>query len=262
MNYQEINRKTWNDKTDVHIDSAFYDMAAFRAGKNTLNSIELPLLGDVSGKRILHLQCHFGQDSLSLSRMGAKVTGIDISDKSIQRAKELSEELHLPATFIRSDVYNTLEHVSEKFDIVFASYGTIMWLPDVDKWASIIADSLNPGGRFVFAEFHPVIWMFDERFKEIVYSYFNEKPIIENVSGTYADRKAEIVERSVTWNHSLHEVIGALLKNGLQLKQLQEYDYSPYPIFGDVQEGNSGKYRISGYGSRLPLVYALEAVKA
>ena len=119
MNYQEINRKTWNDKTDVHIDSAFYDMAAFRAGKNTLNSIELPLLGDVSGKRILHLQCHFGQDSLSLSRIGAKVTGIDISDKSIQRAKELSEELHLPATFIRSDVYNTLEHVSEKFDIVF-----------------------------------------------------------------------------------------------------------------------------------------------
>ena len=261
MDYKKINKKTWDQKTDVHIASEFYDMAAFRAGKNALNEIELPLLGDVSGKSILHLQCHFGQDSLSLARMGAQVTGIDLSDKAIQRATELSEELHIPAKFVCCDVYDTREHITETFDIVFASYGTIIWLPDLDKWASVIAASLKPGGRFVFAEFHPVIWMFDNAFKDITYSYFNVEPIVETISGTYADRGANLVQQSVTWNHALGEVLGALLRQGLQIKQFQEFDYSPYPVFGERNEFKPGKFRITGFGNRLPLVYALEAVK-
>lgn len=261
MDYKKINKQTWNNKTDIHIASEFYDMGAFRAGKNTLNDIELPLLGDVRGKSLLHLQCHFGQDTLSLARMGASVTGVDISDKAIRRAQELAAELKLPARFVCCDVYETRKHIAEKFDLVFASYGTIIWLPDLDKWAREIAESLKPGGRFVFAEFHPVVWMFDEKFSEIRYPYFNVEPIVEVASGTYADPDSTIVQQTVTWNHSLAEVLQALMDQGLRLERFAEYDYSPYPIFGERDEFTPGKFRVKRHGNRLPLVYALEARK-
>lgn len=261
MDYKEINRRTWNEKTDVHIASDFYDMAAFRAGKNSLNDIELPLLGDVSGKSLFHLQCHFGQDTLSLARMGAQVTGLDLSDKAIQRATELAAELHLPARFVCSDLYEAREHIREQFDIVFSSYGTIGWLPDLDKWARVIADSLKPGGRFVFAEFHPVVWMFDDNFESVAYSYFNVEAIEENVSGTYADKDSDIHSRTFTWNHSLAEVMQSLIDQGLRILKFNEYDYSPYPIFSKLDGKETGRYRVGGYGKKLPLVYSLVVEK-
>lgn len=261
MNYKAINKKTWNEKTDVHIASEFYNMTAFRAGHNTLKSIELALLGDVKGKSILHLQCHFGQDTLSLARMGAEVTGIDLSDKAILRATELAKELDLPATFVCCDVYDTPKYVTQKFDIVFTTYGTIGWLPDLDKWASVVAQSLKPGGRLVFAEFHPVVWMFDDDFKTVAYPYFNREPIVETTSGTYADRDATIVDSTVSWNHHFGEVIQALIDRGLQLTHFSEYDYSPHSCFKNIDEFEPGKFRIKGFKSRLPMVYALEAVK-
>lgn len=245
----------------MHIASDFYNMKAFRAGKNSLNGIELELLGDISGKSVLHLQCHFGQDTLSMARMGATVTGVDISDKAIQRAKELATELGLDATFVCCDLYDTLRHVTEKFDIVYTTYGTIGWLPDLDKWAAVIAGALKPGGRLVFVEFHPVVWMFDDNFEQVAYAYFKTEPIMETVSGTYADRNSGLVNHTVSWNHGLGEVLGSLLAQGLSIAHFHEYNYAPYPIFSKSDEFEPGKFHASGFGDKLPLVYSVMAVK-
>lgn len=261
MDYLSINKTLWDSRTDVHIDSKFYDVAGFLAGRNTLNDIELQLLGDVSGKSILHLQCHFGLDTLSLARLGAKVTGVDFSEKAIAKANELTLKIGADAKFICSDVYDLGEDIPEKFDIVFTSYGTIGWLPYLDKWARIISGGLRPGGLFVFAEFHPLVWMFDNDFEKIVYSYFKTHPIIETEEGTYADKQADLHHRSVSWNHSISEVLQALLKNGMEIKAFEEYDYSPYNCFNNMVESDEGKYRIKNFDDRLPLVYALSAIK-
>jgi 2-polyprenyl-3-methyl-5-hydroxy-6-metoxy-1,4-benzoquinol methylase len=184
--YLKINKELWDKKTPIHIKSDFYEMEDFLAGKNSLKPIELALLGDVKGKSILHLQCHFGQDTLSLARMGAKVVGLDISETSIAKANQLNDQLGLDAEFVCCDVYSAIEHISQKFDIVFTSYGTIGWLPDMDKWADIVSHFMKPDGKFIFAELHPVVWMFDETFENIMFSYFNNGPIIETSTGTYA----------------------------------------------------------------------------
>ena len=172
QNYININRESWNNKTEIHLKSEFYDVDNFIKGQTSLNSIELDLLGDISGKSILHLQCHFGQDSISLSRLGAKVTGVDLSDKAIESAKKFAKETNADATFICCDIYDLSNHLDQQFDIVFTSYGTIGWLPDLDKWAKIVSKFLKPNGQFVFAEFHPVVWMFDDNFENIKYNTY------------------------------------------------------------------------------------------
>lgn len=260
-NYIEINKETWNNKVPIHLDSYFYDMESFRNGKNTIPKIDLELLGAIKGKRILHLQCHFGQDSLSLARLGAKVIGIDLSDKAIEKAKELNNELQLDATFICCDVYETLEHINEKFDSVYTSYGTIGWLPDLDKWAKVISQALKPNGKFVFVEFHPVLWLFNDDFSKIEYHYHNEKPIIESYSGTYANKEAEIKTNYVGWNHALSEVFQALLHNGLQIEHFEEYDYSNYNCFNETIEFEKGKYRIRHLENKIPMMYSIVAKK-
>lgn len=260
-NYLNINRESWNKRTEVHIGSDFYDMESFLAGRSSLNAIELDLMGDVKGKKILHLQCHFGQDSISLARMGAEVVGVDLANKAIDHAHELAEKLNANARFICCDIYDLPDHLDEAFDIVFSSYGTIGWLPDLDKWAKIIHRSLKPGGRFIFVEFHPVVWMFDNDFKSIAYNYFKTDAIVESYSGTYADRNAAVTIKDVSWNHSLAEVFSGLLNAGLQLKCFEEFDYSPYPCFNAVTEYEPGKYRIGHLGNNIPMVYALVAEK-
>lgn len=259
--YLAINKKAWNSKTAIHVDSDFYDMPSFIAGKSSLNSIELELLGDIKGKKILHLQCHFGQDTLSLARMGAIVTGVDLSDKAIEKAEEIANELNIPARFICCDIYSLPDYLDEEFDIVFTSYGTIGWLPDIEKWAGIINRYLKPGGKFVFAEFHPVVWMFDDNFDSIAYSYFNKETIYETVNGTYTDNGADIATEIISWNHGIAEVLGSLLKKGLQIKAFNEYDYSPYNCLAGMEEIEKGKFRIKKMADKLPLVYALVAEK-
>ncbi len=261
-NYQEVNRSLWNNKVDAHLRSDFYDQASFMAGRNSLNDIELCLLGDLNDKKVLHLQCHFGQDSLSLARMGAKVTGVDLSDKAISVAKNLNVELGLDAQFIACDLYDLPNYLEDQFDIVFSSYGTIGWLPDVYKWAKLIAQYLKPGGNFIFAEFHPVVWMFDDDFETLKYPYFNRGIIAENEEGTYADRSADLEQESLSWNHNLGEVLGALLQSRLQLRHFEEFDYSPYNCFKGTVENTPGKWRIQKMEDKLPLVYALKAEKS
>ncbi len=260
-NYISINKKTWDSRTEYHIDSEFYGMADFLAGKSSLNNIELEILGDVSGKKILHLQCHFGQDTISLARMGASATGVDFSDKAIAKAQDIAATTHADAQFICTDVYSLPNALNEKFDIVFTSYGTIGWLPDLDRWAKVISTFLKPGGVFIFAEFHPVVWMFDTLFEKIAYNYFKADAIIETDLGTYADKAAPIENESVSWNHSISEVVNSLISNGLEINTLNEYDYSPYNCFNDTKEFEPGKYRIAKHGNRLPMVYAIKATK-
>lgn len=259
--YLSINKNTWNNKTAYHVNSGFYNMQAFLSGNTSLNSIELELLGDVSQKSILHLQCHFGQDSISLARMGASVTGVDLSDVAIAKATELAVTCKAGASFICCDIYSLPNHLNQQFDMVFTSYGTIGWLPDIDKWANIVSQFLKPGGTFVFAEFHPVVWMFNNDFNEIAYRYFKSEPIIEMESGTYADRDANIATKSITWNHGLGEVVSSLLKHGLSLQCLQEFDYSPYDCFNHTVEVAPQKYRIRNLSDKIPMVYALKAIK-
>lgn len=260
-NYIEINRESWNKRTDAHLESEFYDLEGFKKGNTSLNDIELDLLGDIKGKSILHLQCHFGQDSISLSRLGAKVTGVDLSDKAIDSAKQLAKETNTDTTFICSDVYDLPNHLDQKFDIVFTSYGTIGWLPDLDKWGKVISRFLKPNGKFVFVEFHPVVWMFDDNFENIAYRYFNSDAIVETESGTYADKTADITQDYVMWNHGFSEVFNSLITNGLEINSLEEYDYSPYNCFSKTVEIAPKKFRIEHHGDRIPMVYSVLATR-
>jgi len=255
--YININKETWNKKTEVHMTSEFYDVPGFLEGKSTLNAIELELLGDLKDKKVLHLQCHFGQDSLSLARLGAQVTGVDLSDKAIQNAQAFAEKLNIDAVFVCCDLYDAPNHIDEKFDVVFTSYGTIGWLPDLKKWAEVVSHFLKPNGVFVMADFHPVVWMYDNDFKEVFYSYFNVEPIYETETGTYAERDAAIETHTISWNHSISELLNALIQSGIEIKTFNEYDYSPYNCFNETEEFEKGKFRIKVFENKIPMVYAI-----
>ncbi len=226
VDYKAINKASWNARTDYHFKSEFYDIESFIAGKSSLKNIELPYLKDIKGKTVLHLQCHFGMDSLSLARLGAEVTGVDISDRAITRAKELAAMAGVAAEFVCCDIYDLPNHLDKKFDVVFTSYGTIGWLPDLDKWAEVVALYLKPGGQLIFTEFHPFVWMYDDDFEGINYNYFNTGAIVEIENGTYADRTAPITRQYVMWNHSLSEVLNSLIKNGMGISKVEEFNYS------------------------------------
>ena len=146
-------------------------------------------------------------------------------------------------------------YLNQKFDIIYTSYGTIGWLPDIDKWSSIISKFLKPNGRFVFVEFHPAIWMFDDKFEEITYKYNNSDAIVELENGTYANRDANLEHKSITWNHGIGEVVSSLLKNDIALISLKEYDYSPYDCFYGTEEFKKGCFRIKKFGNKIPIVY-------
>jgi ubiquinone/menaquinone biosynthesis C-methylase UbiE len=196
-------------------------------------------------------------DSISLARRGGMVTGIDLSDQSIKQAKDLNERSGTKVDFILSDVYSLPQNLNKQFDIIFTSYGTVGWLPDMDKWAGVIQHFLKPGGKFIMVEFHPVVWIFDDNFKEIIYKYSDIDPIIEDLEGTYTNREADIKNRSVSWNHGLGTVLNALLKKGLTIDSFQEYDYSPYDCFNNTIEIEEGKFQIKGLEDKIPMLYSL-----
>lgn len=270
QSYFEANKQSWNKRTAVHKDSAFYDLASFKKGKSSLNKIELEELGSVKGKSLLHLQCHFGMDTMSWQREGAHCVGVDLSDEAIKLAKEINEELKLKAEFICANIYDlksalkvspTGVDLEGTFDIVFTSYGTIGWLPDLDKWAGIVAHFLKPGGIFYIADFHPVLWMMDESFEKIKYHYFNTDVITEEISGTYSDRDAPIKSIEHGWNHPFSEIFNALVKHGLQILQFNEFPYSPYNCFKNLEPGTDGMWRIRGMDEKMPVMYSIKAVK-
>jgi len=220
------------------------------------------LLGDIKGKSILHLQCHFGQDTISLTRLGAKATGVDISDKAIEAAIDIAAKTQSDAQFISCDIYDLPRLLDQQFDIVFTSYGTIGWLPNMDKWAAVVAKFIKPGGKFVFVEFHPVVFMFDQQFSDFEYNYFNTGPILETSDSSYTDANAPLNLQDVSWNHSMGEVVNSLIGNGLTIKSLLEYDYSPFNNFDGLVEVEPGKYKIDYIDNKLPMVYSIVATKS
>ena len=261
-NYLELNRAHWNQRTPAHLGSEFYDVEGWLAGKECLRGIELGLLPDqLNGLRLLHLQCHFGQDTLSLARRGAVVTGVDLSDRAIAAARELSERSGLPGRFIRCDLYSLPEHLDETFDIVFTSYGTIGWLPDLDRWADIVARYLKPGGQFVFVEFHPMAWLWNETRTGIKYGYFGGEAIVEDTTGSYTDGSESVSGTEVSWDHPVSETINALLGQGLQLREFKEYDFSPYTCFPDLVTVGENRHQFQQMPGLIPLTYSLDVVK-
>lgn len=254
------NRELWDNLAKVHVDSAFYDVPGFLTGRSTLKPIELDMLGDVRGKSVLHLQCHFGQDTLSLARLGASVTGVDFSGVAITQARELNDRLGLDAKFIQCDVNQLDQFLEGPFDIVFASFGVIGWHSDLTPWARIVAHFLKPEGRLCFAEFHPVLWMLSDDHSKIGYSYFKAQVIIGENTTSYANRDATDLGTSYCWNHSLGEFFQALESQGLVIRNFQEYDYSPHCCFADAT-GSDGRYYIRGLEHMLPLAYSLTASK-
>jgi ubiquinone/menaquinone biosynthesis C-methylase UbiE len=254
------NRELWDNLTEVHVHSKFYDVPGFLKGRSSLTQIDAEQLGEVRGKSILHLQCHFGLDTLSLAREGAAVTGVDFSGAAIEYARKLNDQLGLDATFIQCDVNELDQHLSGEFDIVYASFGVIGWHSDLVKWTGIVNRFLKKGGRFCFAEFHPVLWMLSDDHSKIAYSYFKSAPIIGENEKSYADPEAAGLGTSYCWNHSLGELFQTLEGHGLAIKNFREYDYSPYRNFQDATE-KDGRYYIKGLEHVLPLVYSLTAVK-
>jgi len=260
-NYFETNRETWNKKVDIHAKSDFYDLENFKKGASSLKPYELNALGDVKGKSLLHLQCHFGQDTLSWSRLGAKCTGVDLSEKGIALAKQLNTELQLDAEFICCNVLETSEHITEKFDLIFTSYGVIGWLPDLQPWANMIAERLEKGGSFYMVEFHPIVWMFDylQQPAPLRYAYHQKEVIYEEYQGTYADMNANIVSKEFAWNHGLGQIISSLATAGLTIEYLNEYDESPYEIFPNLIK--TPKEMFVTKDRLYPLVFEIKATK-
>ncbi len=255
------NKETWNKKVAVHAKSDFYQLEAFKKGGSSLHKYELQVLGDVQGKSLLHLQCHFGQDTLSFARMGAQCTGIDLSDEGIALAKQLATELELDANFVCCNVLDVSKHINDTFDIIFTSYGTIGWLPDLKPWATMIAERLAPNGVFYIAEFHPIAWMFDYTVNppELEYGYMQKEVIYEEYEGTYADEEASITSKEYGWNHSLSEVIQSLIEAGLKIELFKEHHASPYNIFPQLVKNKEGMYEMP---SKLyPLLFEIKASK-
>ncbi|MCF8298334.1 MAG: class I SAM-dependent methyltransferase [Saprospiraceae bacterium] len=261
MNYFQQNRESWNELTFSHTQSEFYDLQNFINGRTSLNSIEIQEIGEVNRKKILHLQCHFGMDTLSFARMGAEVVGIDISDESIKYAKQLTKNLQLNAKFIRSNVYEADLVLDESFDIIYTSYGAINWLNNLNEWGRIIKSLLKPDGVFYMIEFHPYIYTLDNNL-EIQKDYFNVKPIKSIVNESYTDNskvnKKNLVH--IEWHHSLSEVINSLINNGLQIEFVNEFPYQAYNCFDNMIEIEKGKWVFERYKDLIPYMFSIRAI--
>ncbi len=261
----ENNRRHWNDLVPIHVKSASYDVDGFKKGRCSLEPIELKVLGDVRGKSLLHLQCHFGLDTLSWARLGAQVTGLDFSQPAIDVARSLSEELNIPARFVCCNLYDAPQHLTEQFDIVFTSYGVLCWLPDIWAWGRTAARFVKPGGTFYIAEFHPTLYIFDEKrpsgdFK-VRYPYFQgQTPLEFEDTGTYADRAAPIKTHTFEWIHSLSDTITALIKGGLTVHDVQEFPYCAFDFFPDmVKSPHDGYWRMPNGDGMLPMMFSIQA---
>jgi SAM-dependent methyltransferase len=262
--YCKQNRSRWNELTPVHEKSPGYDVAGFKAGRNTIMDLELKEVGDVEGKSLLHLQCHFGLDTLSWARLGAKATGVDFSGEAIKLARKLSKETGIKADFIESDIYLLPEVLKKRYDIVFTSYGVLCWLPDIDKWAQVISHFLKRGGFFYIAEGHPFSTVFDNSAKaiklEVAVPYFyNKKPIKWEPEPDYADGSYTGSQATYEWMHPIGDVINALIQAGLRIEFVHESPVSFYKAMPFMVQNKNGEWHLEG--DPIPLVFSIKATK-
>lgn len=258
----ELNKASWNERAPIHVRSSMYDIDAFKAGRSSLVNGELDAIGDVTGKELVHLQCHFGLDTLSWARAGAKVTGLDFSETAIAAAREIAAEIGVDAEFVVANVYDAANVLGRQYDIVYTGIGAICWLPDIAAWAKVMADLVKPGGEFYFVEFHPTEWIWDDAFKP-GYDYFTPKEgLALHEEGSYANPDA-VTEHNdtVQWNHNLGDVVTALIKAGLRITELKEHDTHMVKGWDFLEDAGNGLYKMPADRTNLPFMYTLRAVK-
>lgn len=260
--YIAANKELWKHWTEIHARSDFYDMAGFKAGKITLAPLEIEEVGDVRGKSLLHLQCHFGQDTLSWARLGGQVTGADFSEQAIALARALSDELKLDARFVCANLFDLPQVLAGQFDIVYTGGGVLSWLPDLRRWAKVIAHFLKPGGCFYIREIHPVAMIYEQEQGElkIRHPYFAKPaPLRFDVRGSYADYNADYRGVEYNWIHSMSDIINGVLAAGLRLEFVHEFPYTFYQMFGSLVQDGAGRWVMPGHD--FPLSFSLRATK-
>lgn len=267
--WRAINRANWDERVAIHLASAPYDLTALREGRARLNPIEEAELGPVAGLSVLHLQCHFGRDTLTLAQRGALAVGLDFSRPAIEAARTLARELALAdrVRFVEADLYAAPTAIGAPgaFDLVYVTWGAINWLPDIRRWAEIVAHFLKPGGRLYLAEGHPAAAVFDDEaatgdgFPGWFVPYFHERPLMFETATDYADPEAVVANcRTVEWIHPLGSTVSALIDAGLTLDFLHEHDSVPWRMFHPLREDPDGLFRWPGK-RWLPLAYSLSA---
>jgi SAM-dependent methyltransferase len=256
-----INKAMWDERVPIHVASEFYDVEGFLAGDSTLRQFELDELGGVDGLTLVHPQCHFGLDTLSWARRGARVTGLDFSAPAIAAARDLAARAGIEAEFVHANVYDAPAVLAgRRFDLVYTGLGAINWLPDVDRWARTMARLLAPGGRFYLAEFHPFTDVFADDDLTLALSYFERGALHYDEPGTYADLDAQTTHnRSVEWQHTMGEVVSAVAGAGLRIELLHEHDYTLFPRWPCLERSAGGIYRFPAGTPALPLMYSLRA---
>jgi SAM-dependent methyltransferase len=264
--YIEQNRRLWNAWTGINAQSEMYNLEGFRQNPMRLHALERAEMGDVAGQSLLHLQCHFGLDTLSWATLGATVTGADFADESVRLASRLSAELGIPARFVQSDVYALPDTLDGQFDRIFTSYGAINWLPDLPRWAEVIAHFLKPGGVFYMVEFHPVMYMFDDSDEatdlRVAYPYFHgDQPLRVEGQGSYADRSVPYHSVEHVWVHGLGDIVSALGGAGLRIEYLHEFPYTTEQYTPLMVHGSDGLWRMPPDKGDIPCLFSIRATR-
>lgn len=256
----------WDRLTELNSKSKFYNVDSFRDGHCSLRPIEVQEVGDVTGKRLLHLQCHFGMDTLSWARRGAIATGVDFSPAAIKMARKLNAELSMDVRFVEAHIADIPNTLKETFDIVFASYGVLCWLPDLTKWAQTIARSLVPDGVFHLVEGHPINHVFENDSSatdlQVSYSYFHDdEPMRWDDDEPYADRSEKTGMPSFEWTHSMSDILNSLIQSGLTIEYLNEFPYCVYDHYPFLEKCPDGWYRFKDGKETIPMTFSLKARK-
>src|SRR5262245_1719443 len=262
------NRRNWDERAAIHVENrtGFYPIDRFKAGEDILQAIEAAEIGEVAGKRLIHLQCHFGLDTLCLARRGALATGLDFSPTAIAAARALASELEIAADFVESDVYAARERLAGSFDMAFVTWGTICWLPDIGRWARVVASLLEAGGVVYLADAHPSALVFEEIEGRIVPRYSWRmapgEPLTFEDAQTYAGDARELVERrSYEWIHPLSEIVTGLIEAGLQLRFLHEHERLPWQLFPSMEPDGDRLFCLPPGATSMPLSFSLMAAK-
>ena len=270
--YQALNRANWDDRAQAHAASADYNVADFVTDPGYLSDVvrfDRPLLGDISGLRGVHLQCHIGTDTVSLARLGATMTGVDFSPKSLEQAQALAERAGASVDFVESDVYAAADLLgSGGFDLVYTGVGALCWLPDVKRWARTVAALLKPGGRLFIREGHPVLWSLDyerpDSLLVLAEPYFEQAaPQVYEEGGTYVSTDAEFTHNTThEWNHGIGEIITAVLEAGMTVTGFVEHQTVPWPALpGLMHQVDTNEWQLVDRPERLPHTYTLQAVR-
>lgn len=266
--YIDSNKQLWDELADLHIKSEFYGVDDFKKGKANrgMRSLEIEEIGDVRGKKLLHLQCHFGIDTISWERLGAQVVGIDFSERAISLARNLANEMGMNAEFVQSDIYKLCENYEKKaeFDIVYTSHGTIYWLPDLNEWARTIAYYLKEGGIFYIMDGHPTSQIFDNNEPselKLGYSYFHKsEPMMFEDDGSYATDENVKHNTEYGWQHPLSDIINSLVSAGLEIEFLHEFNFNSWKQFSWMEKRGEWWY-LPNKDAYIPLMFSLRARK-